>query len=320
MRPVLLTIFFGTILLCAQSESGGVSLPGWLAPYPGSTATNAISGNVIQSSYTAAAKPDDVSAHYSKLFAARGINPITNFDGIGTSLRAQAPECDLLIQIREASAGTAVKVSCSPKEAIARPGAASVSSTAASRTGHLKSAEEIRQFNEDRRREIEAKRATMERQSTAMMQQYDKPVYPGSPPNPSTPLAHYRDDAPPLVWPSWLVSINGEHLSQPASSTRGPESSLSRKYTTTAPMTDVYKFYREQLAAHGFEVQRSELGAGSTSTGVKQNSYGEVEGYHPEGSGTNPPRTTITVSFSRMHLNEPISVYIRVSVTGSFGR
>src|SRR5581483_11932861 len=106
------------------------------------------------------------------------------------------------IQIREASSGTAVKVSCGTKQVAARPEPAS-SGTRSGSSGHLKSAAEIREYNEERAREIQMKRESFERESTARMQQFDKPVYPGA------ATAHYRDDAPPLMWPSWLVAVAG---------------------------------------------------------------------------------------------------------------
>ena len=161
------------------------------------------------------------------------------------------------------------------------------------------------------------------------MQHYDKPVYPQSqrPEAPlapnltaNAPAAHYHDDAPSLVWPSWLAAVNGEHLSEPTRSSRGPESSLSRKYQTTVAMTQLEQFYKQQLANNGLTLRRSFIAAGSTSSGVKQNASGEVEGDRPEGSGTNPPTTTVRVGFSRNYLDEPITVWITVSVRGSFGR
>ena len=85
-------------------------------------------------------------------------------------------------------------------------------------------------------------------------------------------------------------------------------------------MTDLQQFYKQRLTESGFTVRKSFLAAGSTSSGVKQNASGEVEGDRPEGSGMNPPTTTVKISFSRNYLNEPITVWIGVSVRGSFGR
>ncbi len=344
MRRVISTLLLGTCVVLGQTAPAPPSLPHWLIPYPGASAATSASATLVENSYTAVAKPEDVSQHYAKLFATNGLTFVSNFDGFGTSIRASAPECDLLIKIRESSSGTAVKVSCASKEAAAQPqiesasavvvangsvhqGSYSAGSRSAGSGYHLKSAEEIKQYNEERVREIKAKREAFERDANASMQRYDKPFYPQSQtpqappaPNLTAPAAQYHDDAPSLGWPSWLVAVNGEHLSEPTRSSRGPESSLSRKYRTTIPMTDLQQFYKQRLTESGFTVRRSFLAAGSTSSGVKQNASGEVEGDRPEGSGMNPPTTTVKVSFSRNYLNEPITVWISVSVRGSFGR
>lgn len=340
------TLLLGASVLLGQTAPTHPSLPPWLIPFPGASEATTASPRLVESSYTAAAKPEDVSEHFAKLFATNGVTFVSNFDGFGTSIRASAPECDLLIKIRESSSGTGVKVSCAAKGFLAEPQAASVSAVvmtnrsinqasydAGSRRAgsgyHLKSAEEIKQYNEERGREINAKREAFEREANVRMQQYDQPVYPQSQtqqaslaPNLTahTPAAHYRDDAPPLVWLSWLVGVNGEHLSEPTRSSRGPESSLSRKYQTTVPMTELREFYKLRLAENGFTVRRSSITAGSTMSHVQQNASGEVEGDRPEGSGTNPPTTTVKVGFNRSYLNEPITVWISVSVRGSFGR
>ncbi len=344
MRRIISTLLVGTSLLAGQTAQGLSSLPEWLIPYPGASAvTNAFSQRV-ESSYTAMATPEDVSGHYAKLFAAKGLAFHPNDDGLGTAIRASAPECDLLIKLRESSSGTSVKVYCSPPQ-IPSPGVGSGNQVvvangsvnqpaygARSRNAgygyHLKSAEEIRQYNEERAREIKASREAFERESSARMQAYDKPVYPHSqplPPPPSnlapkTPSAYYHDDAPALVWPSWLVGVMGAHLSQPTRSSRGPESSLSSKYETNVAMTEVQRFYKEGLEKNGFRVLKSGISTGTTSAGVQQNASGEVEGYRGEGPGVNPPATTIKVGFSRTYLNAPITVWMRVSVKGSFGR
>lgn len=346
MRRMVSTLLLGTSVLLGQTAPNHPSLPHWLIPYPGASPATTVSSTLVESSYTAAAKPEDVSEHYAKLLASNGLTFVSNFDGFGTSIRASAPECDLLIKIRESSFGTGVKLSCASKEGSAQPQAESGNAVvvtngsvnqafygAASRSAgsgyHLKSAEEIKRYNDERVREIKAKREAFEREANARMQQYDQPVYPQSQTQQARlaqnltakpAAAHYHDDAPPLVWPSWLVAVNGEHLSEPSRSSRGPESSLSRKYQTIVPMTELQQFYRQRLAENGFTVRRSFVAAGSTNSGVKQNASGEVEGDRPEGSGTNPPTTTVRVGFNRNYLNEPVTIWITVSVRGSFGR
>ena len=346
MRRIISTLLAGTWLLAGQTAPAHVSLPQWLIAYPGAlAAVTSASSTLVESSYTATAKPEEVSGHYAKLFTSNGLVSQSNYDGLGTVIRVSAPECNLLIKLRESSAGTAVKVQCaSPQTSSPRAGLGnevmvtngSVNEAPVggrsrnSGSGyHLKSAEEIKQYNEERTREIKAKQEAYAREVNAQMQEYDKPFYPKQsqahmPPAsnlaPKTAIAYYHDDAPPLVWPSWLVAVNGEHFPPATRSSQGPESALSRKYQTTVAMTELARFYKEGLARNGFTVIRSRMSTGSTSTGVQQNASGEIEAYRGEGSGVNPPTTTIKVSFRRMYLNEPISVWINVSVRGSFGR
>jgi len=104
------------VLLVAFVASSGaqtkVSLPAWLSPYPGA---HVESSKATETSYTVAAKPDDVIAHYRKLLVSQALPFIPNFDGMGTSVRAAAAECDLLLKIRESDSGTSIRVSCTPR-------------------------------------------------------------------------------------------------------------------------------------------------------------------------------------------------------------
>ena len=195
MRRLISAFSLATGLLIGQTAPAVLSLPQWLAPFPGASPVASVDPALVESSYVTSAHPDDVSAHYSHLFATHGLAFQANFDGLGTVLRASAPECDLLIKIRDASSGTAVKVDCASK---ATPSAGPDSTVIVSNGGvnqaapgarsrdtappHLKSAEEIRQYNEERSREIQAKREALEHAGNATMQQYDNPVYPASHP------------------------------------------------------------------------------------------------------------------------------------------
>jgi hypothetical protein len=111
--------------LLGQPAPTQPSLPHWLIPFPGASEATTVSSRLLESSYTAAAKPEDVSEHFAKLFATNSVTFVSNFDGFGTSIRASAPECDLLIKIHESSLGTGVKISCASKEILAEPQAAS---------------------------------------------------------------------------------------------------------------------------------------------------------------------------------------------------
>jgi hypothetical protein len=90
------------------------AMPAWLTPYPGAQAESA---NAVDTSYSVAARPEAVVAHYRKLITAAALPFVPNFDGMGTSIRAAATECDLLIRIRESDGGALVRVSCMAKTA-----------------------------------------------------------------------------------------------------------------------------------------------------------------------------------------------------------
>src|SRR3954447_9762943 len=113
MRRTISTLLLGTCLLAGQTAQSLSSLPEWLIPYPGASAVTKIFPQLVESSYTAMAKPEEVSRHYEKLFAAKGLVSHPNADGLGTVIRASAPECDLLIKVRESPSGSSVKVDCS---------------------------------------------------------------------------------------------------------------------------------------------------------------------------------------------------------------
>ncbi len=81
----------------------------WLTPYPGAKVE---ARSATETSFTTVAKPEELIAHYRKLITAAGMPFIPNFDGIGTSIRAATPDCDLLINIREEDAGSFAKVDC----------------------------------------------------------------------------------------------------------------------------------------------------------------------------------------------------------------
>ena len=121
----------------------------------------------------------------------------------------------------------------------------------------------------------------------------------------------YEDaPAPPLVWPDWLTHVNGARLSRERGVDQSGKAYLQATYKTSAPMTSIYTFYQDALKAHAYPVYSSELGTGSTISGVRQNASGHVEGdNYPNGHPG--PRTVINVSFSRFYLNEPITVRIR---------
>src|SRR5690349_7967012 len=91
------------------------SMPPWLAVYPGATAEVKSFPAYVEASYIASASPAAVLEHYRKLFEAANLQFSPGSDGIGTTVRAAAAECDLLLSIRSQPAGTLVRASCAAK-------------------------------------------------------------------------------------------------------------------------------------------------------------------------------------------------------------
>jgi hypothetical protein len=112
----VLKLYVAVVLLAGASlmDAETKAMPVWLAPYPGAQAESA---NAVDTSYSVAARPEAVVAHYRKLITAAALPFVPNFDGMGTSIRAAATECDLLIRIRESDGGALVRVSCMGKTA-----------------------------------------------------------------------------------------------------------------------------------------------------------------------------------------------------------
>jgi hypothetical protein len=90
-------------------------MPSWLVPYPGAAPQDRKMGNSVESTYTVAAAPHEIVAHFRTLFASAGLAFEPDAMGFGFLIRAAAPECDLDISIRKRDPDTAVKVTCSPR-------------------------------------------------------------------------------------------------------------------------------------------------------------------------------------------------------------
>jgi hypothetical protein len=90
-------------------------MPAWLVPYPGASAQNRQAGHGVESTYTIAAPPHDILAHFRTLFASAGLPFQADPMGHGFLIRAAAPECDLDISIRRRDPDTTVKVTYSPR-------------------------------------------------------------------------------------------------------------------------------------------------------------------------------------------------------------
>jgi hypothetical protein len=90
-------------------------MPAWLIPYPGAGAQSRQIFNSVESSYTVAAAPHEVLAHFRTLFSAASLPFQPDPLGGGFLIRSAAPECDLDISIRRRDSNTEVKVTCSPR-------------------------------------------------------------------------------------------------------------------------------------------------------------------------------------------------------------
>lgn len=281
-----------------------LALPSWLTPYPGANPeTTASSPTLTEARYSTDSKPADLIAHYQKLFDAAGLHFTSNFDGAGTSMRATSAECDLLIKVREEGTGTVARVSCAAKSA-APSGAEVVVTNGSGATANPQPlSEKAEQFRAELRKRREEAQARSElRAANFAAGKSDESVWPHAPEN----------DAPPLVWPSWLTHIRAGRPSPEAGVDQSRKKYLESRFTSGAPMTEIYTFYKDLLNANGFRVHSASLETGHTMEGIVQNADGHVEGaYHPY--DVTGPRTVIRVSFSRFHLNDPIEVRIRVT-------
>jgi hypothetical protein len=288
MRKILVCAIFA-LTPCFSQEAP--SLPAWLASYPGASPEVNSRAFLVQSTYTTPAQPEDIVEHYRKLFETASLPFLPNYDGMGTAIRASAPECDLLIQIRTRSKGTFVSVDCAAKTLPAPASAAPPDVKVMS--GGRQSPQSPRattyappQIPADWMAEHQRKVAEM-----------------------GIHREHHDAPAPPLVWPSWLTHVRGEALRPVAGVDQSKNGMLKAQYTTNVPMTEIYDFYRELLKSHEYPT-RSHLSTGHTSTGIQQNADGSVEGTnYPDGAPG--ASSEIKINFGRSVLNGPITVTLR---------
>ncbi len=57
-------------------------LPAWLATYPSASPDVRSTSSLVESTYTTSAQPEDIVAHYRKLFEAASLPFLPNFDGM----------------------------------------------------------------------------------------------------------------------------------------------------------------------------------------------------------------------------------------------
>lgn len=283
------------LALCLAAQQAAVcqpapSMPAWLASYPGVTAETKSFPSLTQSTYTAPVVPSVVREHYRGLFEAQSLPFMPGSDGIGTVIRGTAVECDLLITIRQQGASSIVQVSCSAKS-----GSATNWTTTSEVTVSQSRASGMRpRSSEDFKR---AAADAAERHAKTVAELGIHPVYQDA-------------EAPPLVWPPWLVHLSGTRLATQRGVDQSKNAYLKSTFKSSVPMKQIHDFYEELLNANDYRAYAGGVSTGQTISGVKQESNGYVEGEnHP--NGTPGPYTVIHVSFSRFILNEPITVEVK---------
>ncbi len=265
-------------------------MPSWVVPFPDVAVKTQRSAGVLVSTYTTEAKPEAVLAHYEKVWVTAGQTFAANFNGTGTSIRGSAPECDLLVVVREEDAGSHVKVTCAERTASAA----------------TDGAQEVLSSNGSvgRRRMTPTKFVPP---PVRPMSDFDEPVHPFTPREP---------DWVQLEWPSWLVPMMpgaSKGLDVQEGTDGNGRRILTSRYRTAQPMSQIYQHYQNVMNSYGFKVVKSALTTGHTIGGTVQNKSGYVKGtYEPRGPGRGGLATM--VRFSRANLNDPIQVVLEVSL------
>ena len=274
-RKSLILASFAIFGLTPAFSQETLSFPPWLKSYPGPTPIVRSSGTLVESSYTTAAQPEEIIQHYRTLFEAAGLPFQPNADGLGTSIRAEARECDLLIQIRSRADGHFR--GC---ELLCKDASSPASHPYPPRSGESEPAQSPR---------IGATGipppAPLPPQPHAgsvdfMELHQQKAAEMGL-----DSIARIRT-RPLLLWfgrRGWCKSAAWRSGPRPASISR-KNAMLRAQYTTNVPMTEIYHFYRDLLNSHEYPA-RSSMSTGQTMTGVQQNATGYVEGFnYPDGA------------------------------------
>ncbi|HSC46441.1 MAG TPA: hypothetical protein VLC94_11430 [Candidatus Acidoferrum sp.] len=119
-------------------------------------------------------------------------------------------------------------------------------------------------------------------------------------------------EAPPLVWPGWLVHVDGVQLKIQQGADGSKRNYLLATFYTHEPMTKIQSFYEDLLKTYDYRVVTAGLETGHTMSGTSQNAWGHVEGdNYPDGQPG--PYTSIRVDFGRSVLNGPIRVNIKLT-------
>jgi hypothetical protein len=178
MRRLYLMFF---TLAMASGQQPPTTLPSWLIPQPGANVVThtALAGR-IEVVYNTDGLPEAAVGHYQRLIVGAGLPFVPSFDGVGTSIRVAAAECDLLITIRERETGTLTRVSCAIKSTNSANSLNAVEVMTTKSTGPANSRtrtmeERIRQGEEETRRVL-AQADAKHKKHIDGMKTYDQPV------------------------------------------------------------------------------------------------------------------------------------------------
>ena len=119
-------------------------------------------------------------------------------------------------------------------------------------------------------------------------------------------------EAPPLLWPAWLVHLDGSQLKIQQGVDQSKKDYLRAAFYTHAPMTQIQTFYGDLLKTKDYRIVTAGLETGHTIAGTSQNAWGHVEAdNYPNGQPG--PYTNIRVDYGRSVLNGPIRVSIKLT-------
>jgi hypothetical protein len=256
------------------------ALPSWLLTYPGAHLSRTNLGAMSAASFTTGDPPETVVDYYRQAFESQGLTFAPKSNRLATTIQAEADCGELSISVMKRGDGSSVQLNC-----------------------HVKFQSRLPKSTGDHDQDV-ANAMEAHRQAAAAM---------GSgralPPAP----------APPLEWPAWLTRAEGGLPPIHFGSDPSAAGMLKAEYVSGVPMSKLFGFYKDLLSASGYTINRGQVRTGQTMMGVQQNASGVVEGYlYPDGFPG--PYSEIRVSFSRFHLNDPITVTIGLRTYAFAGR
>ncbi|MDX2268899.1 MAG: hypothetical protein NW208_12385 [Bryobacter sp.] len=257
--------------------------PSWLVPPAGVNPQRQQMEGLSTLTYLVTGKPEAAVEHFRPIFAERKLPFQPGADGIGVTVRAAAPECDLLMQFHPTGGeATRVTVHCAERRACAGQPV------------------------------VEARPAGRRRLSERPMTDFDQPLHQSQAP-------FYRDDAPPLQWPAWFTALGTRLKVRPEPHNTNGDHCLVYRYETQQPMTALQAGYRQLFESYGFRVGREGISTGMTLSGHMQNANADVEAAQSVDGKVGSARTIVRASMRRFELNAPIKTTLTVCVKGSFG-